>query len=187
MLKLTFEGCPLPQQRHRMFRRGNRICSYDPQGLVKHQMRQHVVDQLNEYRSKHGEYLKPIYPCLYFWFLMPIPKSLPKKERESAVTGQLKHIKRPDVDNLMKLYMDVITGLAINDDSSAQIGRAVKLYGKEPRTILFIEETDKLITNSELYGRGNDRHKPYSDQPSFRSEQGVFFQQYDCGDEGASV
>lgn len=86
-----------------------------------------------------------------FWFYMPIPKSMSKREREDAVKGFLKHIKKPDVDNLVKLYLDVLTGTAISDDNAVSLGTAIKVYSSKPRVEIYIEETEKNVTMNEVW------------------------------------
>lgn len=86
-----------------------------------------------------------------FWFFMPIPKSMCKKDREFALKGSLKHIKKPDVDNLVKLYLDVISGLAIQDDNAVSLGMCMKVYSIKPRVEIFIEETEQNVTMNEVW------------------------------------
>lgn len=80
---------------------------------------------------------------------MPIPKSMPKKERALAEQGNFKHVKKPDVDNLIKLYLDVLSGLAFEDDNCVSLGYAIKAYSVIPRTDIYIEETQPIITINE--------------------------------------
>lgn len=82
---------------------------------------------------------------------MPIPKSMSKQERMHAESGLLKHIKKPDVDNLVKLYLDVLTGTALTDDNCVSLGSAIKVYSSKPRVEIYIEETDKIVTMNEVW------------------------------------
>ncbi len=82
---------------------------------------------------------------------MPIPKSMPKSERIYAETETLKHIKKPDVDNLIKLYLDVMNTLVYEDDNCVSINKAQKVYSMQPRTLIFIEETTRFVTQQEMY------------------------------------
>jgi Holliday junction resolvase RusA-like endonuclease len=56
-------------------------------------------------------------------FYMPRPKSLPKKV--------LHHIKRPDLDKLVRSVLDGITGTVLKDDSQVFQLSARKLYTNE--------------------------------------------------------
>ncbi len=74
-----------------------------------------------------------------------------KKDRLEANTGLLKHIKKPDVDNLIKLYLDVISGIVMQDDNCVSLGSAIKVYSINPRTVIYIEETKPIVTLDEVY------------------------------------
>ena len=53
-------------------------------------------------------------------------------------------IKRPDVDNLLKLVCDALNGVAWKDDSDIASTFAVKGYSEVPRTEIEI----KYLTNA---------------------------------------
>lgn len=74
-----------------------------------------------------------------------------KSDRVHANSGLLKHAKKPDVDNLIKLYMDVLTGIVWHDDNCVSLGSAVKVYSSKPRVEMFVECTDKILTMDELW------------------------------------
>lgn len=82
---------------------------------------------------------------------MPIPKSMDRKSRQQAETGLLKHLKKPDVDNLIKLYLDVVSGIVFPDDNCVSIGSAIKVYSITPKTVIYIEETSPILTMDEVY------------------------------------
>lgn len=46
MIKLTLLGNPVSQARVRVFRRGNRVMTYDPQSALKRDLKIQVLDQL---------------------------------------------------------------------------------------------------------------------------------------------
>jgi Holliday junction resolvase RusA-like endonuclease len=93
---------------------------------------------------------RPPYPLtgpilLSLTFILPIPKSAPKKTRmlmesEAALGHDQPHTKRPDLDNLVKLVKDACNGVFWMDDSQVYAIGARKLYGAIPRTIVRIEE-----------------------------------------------
>jgi len=53
-------------------------------------------------------------------FLMPRPKSLPKKVHQD--------VKRPDLDKLIRAVMDALTGIYYQDDSQVVLISATKNY-----------------------------------------------------------
>lgn len=50
------------------------------------------------------------------------------------------HALRPDLDNLIKFVLDVMNGIVFNDDKQVVRIIAEKMYDKEPRTEIMIEE-----------------------------------------------
>jgi len=72
-------------------------------------------------------------------FVMPIPKSWSKTKREKAAHFTIWHIKKPDLDNLVKFVKDCLNGLAWHDDKQVAILNAFKRYGPVPGTRITIE------------------------------------------------
>lgn len=65
---------------------------------------------------------------------LPIPKSMPKRQRETALSGDLRPIKKPDLDNLFKQLKDCMTGIFWEDDRQV-VGYLAsgKFYGDPAR------------------------------------------------------
>ena len=81
--------------------------------------------------------------CLLF--VMPIPKSWYRTGKYSHLLkdqfkGVVYHSFKPDLDNLAKLICDVLQPQFYVDDSQISMLFAEKIYGKEPRTEVTIEE-----------------------------------------------
>ncbi len=117
---------------------------YDPQGAIKRNLKRDIIDMIGK------DYPKFTVPKMHFFFLMPIPKSLLKSVRKDAETGLLKHLKKPDVDNLVKFYMDVLTEITYVDDGCVEIGRAVKVYSITPGVLIYIEEVIPMLSELDL-------------------------------------
>ncbi|MED4586645.1 RusA family crossover junction endodeoxyribonuclease [Brevibacillus choshinensis] len=60
-------------------------------------------------------------------FIMPIPKSLARKVKPGDV-----HVKKPDIDNMIKGLFDGANGLIWKDDNQVVDVQAVKVYGETP-------------------------------------------------------
>lgn len=60
-------------------------------------------------------------------FIMPIPKSLARKVKPGD-----SHIKKPDIDNMIKGLFDGANGLIFKDDNQVVRVEAVKVYGETP-------------------------------------------------------
>ncbi|MCU9958795.1 MULTISPECIES: RusA family crossover junction endodeoxyribonuclease [Bacillus subtilis group] len=63
-------------------------------------------------------------------FSMPIPKSWSKKKQQEAISTV--HIKKPDIDNLVKGVFDALNKTAWHDDNQVFMVIGAKVYGKEP-------------------------------------------------------
>ena len=48
MLTLTLKGDPVPQARVRIFKRGHKVMTYDPQGAFKKELKDQIRDQFEE-------------------------------------------------------------------------------------------------------------------------------------------
>ena len=69
---------------------------------------------------------------------MPIPKSTTKKVLRAIEDGTVKHLKKPDIDNIVKAVLDGLNGIAFPDDKQIIMLSAFKKYSKEPKTIICI-------------------------------------------------
>lgn len=79
---------------------------------------------------------------LKFVAVFAIPPSWPKHLREAARRGTLYHTGKPDKDNVEKLILDSLKGLAWVDDAQMQ-GGGVKRYGYPPRIEVTLEPLDQ--------------------------------------------
>jgi Holliday junction resolvase RusA-like endonuclease len=70
-----------------------------------------------------------------------IPKSTSKKDRELIKQGLKKPTKKPDIDNIAKIILDSLNGIAYKDDTQVVSLTVHKIYyGNEPFVDVFIEE-----------------------------------------------
>lgn len=67
-------------------------------------------------------------------FVLPIPLGWSKQRRTDCAVQPEPHCVRPDLDNLVKLAKDAMTGLFWVDDKLVCDVHARKVYGEIPRT-----------------------------------------------------
>ena len=67
------------------------------------------------------------------------PKSLSKKKKEELLF-KVDYTKKPDVDNIAKIILDSLNGLAYKDDSQVSALLVLKDYGTENKIIVELEE-----------------------------------------------
>jgi Holliday junction resolvase RusA-like endonuclease len=68
----------------------------------------------------------------------PIPKSATKATRAAIEQGNILPKKKPDIDNVLKIVLDSMNGIAYKDDSQVVMVTGRKLYGEEPKLIIEI-------------------------------------------------
>jgi Holliday junction resolvase RusA-like endonuclease len=133
---IKIPGVPIAQARMKFTSRGKFGRAYDPCAKVKKQLREY----LEHFRVEEGVFK---FPRISFLFEMPIPKSIPKRTLEKYTSKQHRHDKKPDVDNLIKLYLDCLDGIVIFGDQAVSLGECAKVYSSHPCTTIFIEETSQ--------------------------------------------
>lgn len=89
---------------------------------------------------------------LFITFFMPIPKSLPKYKHCSF------HTKKPDIDNMLKLFCDTCNDVGIwGDDAQVCFVTMAKQYSSTPRTEVLVREIDEELdggTSSRRQAKG---------------------------------
>ena len=70
----------------------------------------------------------------------PIPKSTSKKKRAQMESGEIRHTKKCDADNIAKACLDALNGIAFYDDSQVCELTVFKYYGEQPRVVISISE-----------------------------------------------
>jgi len=134
-IKITVLGNPQALKRHRTFRRGKFIGSYDPSQKEKE-------DFLLKVQSKAPpEPIKePI--ALSVFFHLPRPQAhfgTGKNSGKKKASAPVWHTKRPDLDNLVKFILDSLNGVFWLDDSVVTKLTAIKIYSERPMTEILIE------------------------------------------------
>ena len=77
------------------------------------------------------------------------PKSWSKQKRAQALAGEVPHLVKPDIDNLIKLVKDALNGFAYLDDSQVTRVGGSKQYGTKNSTTLLITFTPTERTTNE--------------------------------------
>jgi Holliday junction resolvase RusA-like endonuclease len=123
-------GKPIAKKRPRFARRGKFVVTYNDQETEEGKWLLSARGQITR-KIQDG----PI--VLNCNFEMPIPKGQAKK----ILKGDDRwHVKKPDLDNLLKFVKDCLNGEAWADDSQVVSVWAEKYYSDDPRTIIQITE-----------------------------------------------
>lgn len=71
-------------------------------------------------------------------FELPIPISWSKRRRADAIARLIRPTGKPDLDNLLKLAIDAINGICVDDDAQIVEISAKKVFGVNPKTVVTI-------------------------------------------------
>lgn len=69
-----------------------------------------------------------------------IPKSASKKKQQAMITKKVRPIKKPDMDNVVKIIADSLNQVAYKDDTQIVDCQCRKFYAEEPRVEVRITE-----------------------------------------------
>lgn len=141
---IVIPGAPMAQPRLRHFQRGGFAQVYDPALNEKKRIREYLK------KIRPDDYVMPEYPVISITWYMPIPSSMPARLKKLAQTNSLRHVKKPDTDNLLKLLFDTLSGIWIRDDSELAIRAAVKVYSPVPRTEILLDHANQLWDGAAL-------------------------------------
>lgn len=126
-------GDPIPKSRPRL----SRYHTYDNQSEKKTTTKWILMSEVSKLNYKPvADYFE-----LNVCFHMPIPKSTSqKKKNELLMHPKQMHVKKPDIDNLLKYYMDAGNGILWDDDAKISSIFSTKIYSENPRTQIIITQ-----------------------------------------------
>ena len=132
--QLTIQGQPIAKKRPRFANRGKYVKVYSAQETEEGRTWLEIKSQWDR---------EPLECPVVFTmiFTMRIPAGTSKKLKELMECGRIKHQKKPDVDNLVKFYMDVMNGLVYQDDARVWSLTAWKAWG-DPGVHILVEWSD---------------------------------------------
>ena len=136
MVHFEIEITPVAKGRPRYARRGNFVQTYTP---TKTREYEDVIRENAKLAMGSSEPLEtPLNVLLIFG--MPIPSSTPKKALEGYLNGSVRHIKKPDLDNLAKAVLDAMNGVVYLDDNQICRLTIEKNYDIVPKISISVRE-----------------------------------------------
>jgi len=130
-MKITIPGKPIAKKRPRFVRRGKFVGTYNDQETEEGRWILEAKPQVTE--KMQG----PL--SLTCQFFMPIPSGTSKTRLAEIQKKVIPHVKKPDLDNLIKFVKDCLNELAWRDDSQISYLWGIKRYDSDPRTEIRIE------------------------------------------------
>lgn len=87
--------------------------------------------------------------CVYIVARHGVPKSWPKAKQADALTGRSYAVRKPDADNIAKIVLDALNGVAWRDDTQVIQLTVSKTYDAEPSLmvqIFCIDDDGRMTT-----------------------------------------
>lgn len=135
-MKISFEipGKPMGKQRPRMNTYTGR--AYTPTKTISYENLVKYIF-INEYKD-----FKPFENSVKakITAIFEVPKSYSKKKRAEVLTWNYGYPHKPDTDNIAKIVLDSLNGLAFKDDAQITRLEVIKSYGEQAKVIVELEE-----------------------------------------------
>ena len=132
----SVEGNPQGKGRPRFARRGNFVQTYTDTKTLTYENLIKAAAMLSMGASEPLE--TPV--SVYLYARMPIPKSYSKKRREACLSGLERPIKKPDVDNIAKAFLDSMNNVVYLDDTQVVSLHSTKVYSAVPGVDVMVRE-----------------------------------------------
>jgi Holliday junction resolvase RusA-like endonuclease len=128
---LEIPGNPVPKKRARFSKYG----TYDEQSKVKRRIKNEILFQMSK-----KSILRRIesHISVEMIFHTPIPKKTSQKRRKELLDAP--NPKKPDLDNLIKMYCDCMNKIVYDDDALITELICKKIYSENPRTEIKIRK-----------------------------------------------
>jgi Holliday junction resolvase RusA-like endonuclease len=133
---LTFSvaGHPQGKGRARAFVRGGHVGHYTPEktrsyeGMIRFMAQQEMAGR--------EPMLGPV--GVRLTALFDVPQSWSKTKKMRAITNDILPAKKPDLDNIMKAFVDAMNGVVFKDDCQIVHSYCDKRYGPAPQVIVTV-------------------------------------------------
>lgn len=147
-ISFNIPGKPLGKGRPRFSTRGGFVKTYTPEKTASYENFVKVC-YLNEFHDFKitGEIDAEI--IAYF----PIPKNFSKKKRQLASYGEIRPAKKPDCDNIAKIILDSLNGIAYEDDKQIIDLKVAKFYSDDPHVNVTLTFRDTENIKNENYSQ----------------------------------
>ena len=121
----TVEGTPIGKGRPKFARRGNFVSTYTPTKTRDYEV---IIAEQARLAMGSSEPLKtPV--AAYIYITVPIPQSYSKKRKAACLDGFERPCKKPDIDNIIKAFLDSMNGIVYDDDTQVVSLHSIKRYG----------------------------------------------------------
>ena len=133
MIEFEILGKPLGKARPRVTRKG---FTYTPQKTVNYEslIRYTFQSKFPNHKPFEG-YIEAEIKAIF-----DVPKSYSKKKTLELLNKSCNYDHKPDLDNIAKIVLDSLNGIAYKDDSQVTVLKVIKEYGEQAKIIVKLSE-----------------------------------------------
>jgi Holliday junction resolvase RusA-like endonuclease len=136
-IMFTIYGEPVPKGRPRFSTRGKFPVAYTPEKTKNYES---DVGMMAKAAMGASEPLEGALEA-FIYVTFPVPASYSKKRTEACLSGQEKHTKKPDLDNVVKAVLDGMSDIVFLSDSQITSIHATKVYGEVAKVEVVVRQT----------------------------------------------
>ena len=136
MVTYIVYGEPVGKGRPRFARRGKFTSTYTPQKTKTYEDEIRLMAKAAMGSSEPLE--TPMTVAIYI--RVGIPASYSKQKRKDALAGIIKPMKKPDLDNVAKCFLDSMNEIVYLDDKQVINLHVTKVYAETPAVEVMVKE-----------------------------------------------
>ena len=138
MFMVTFmvEGNPVGKGRPRFAKRGRFVSTYTPTKTRDYESI--IKDAAKQAMGNSAPLETPVTVAIYI--TVPIPTYYSKKRTEACLSGSERPIKKPDIDNIAKCFLDAMNEIVYLDDTQVLTLHVTKVYGTVGMVEVMVKE-----------------------------------------------
>lgn len=149
---IDLPGDPFAKQRPRAARKGRFITIYTPRETKNYEAK---VERA--YRNIYGNTKLTGDLTVDIEGIFSIPKSVSKEKAKAMANGTYPHTKKPDCDNMAKICLDALNGVAYHDDAQITNLNVSKHYGNDAKIKVTIKENKSISDLGGANDYGDDK------------------------------
>ncbi len=140
-IKFRVPGPPKGKQRPRICRINGRSVTYTPKQTIEYEkLVKASYNAVSKVKFQKDEPLE-----ISILALFSIPQHANKKLKKSMLVGDILPTKKPDSDNIVKIILDALNGVAYQDDSQICKVYFAKIYAKTPEIRVLIKNIKEKL------------------------------------------
>ena len=136
MVTYIVYGEPVGKGRPRFARRGNFVSTYTPEKTKTYEDEIRMMARAAMGSSEPLD--TPMTVAIYI--RVGIPASYSKQKRKDALAGIIKPMKKPDLDNVAKCFLDSMNEIVYLDDKQVINLHVTKVYAETPAVEVMVKE-----------------------------------------------